>query len=102
MAVGTPQNVKLILKLQRQSFESYGDSSFSSSTSSKRLSRRKPKKNQEGDILKTFKELCQIEVLKTIIGEGKETSNKKLRKELKGSKLKILSMLSQIESSMRT
>ena len=69
-----------MLKLQRQSFKSYGDSSFSSSTSSKRLSRIKPKENQEGSISKTFKEPDQTKVLKTNIGEGMETSNEEFRK----------------------
>ena len=67
-----------MLKLQRQSFKSYGDSSFSSLTSSERLSQRKPKENQEGEILKAFKKLCQTEVLKINIGKGKETSNEEV------------------------
>ena len=77
-----------MLKLQRQSFESYRDSSFSSLTSSRRLSRRKPKENQEGEILKIFKELCQIEVLKTNIGKCKETSNKEVEGGARGKQTK--------------
>ena len=50
-----------------------------SSTSLERLSRRKLKENQEGEISKIFKELCQTEVLKTNIDEGKETSNKEVK-----------------------
>ena len=88
MVVGTPQNVELMLKLQRQSFESCGDSSFSSTTTSKRLSRRKPNENQEGEILKTFKELCQTEVLKTNIGENKETSNEEVKGRAQGKQTK--------------
>ena len=79
MVVSIPQNAKLMFKLQRQSFESYGDSSTLSLISSERLSRRKPKENQEGEISKTFKELCLIEVLKINIGEGKETSNEEVK-----------------------
>ena len=57
-----------------------------SSTSLERLSRRKPKENQEGDIYKTFKELCQIEMLKTNIGKGKKTSNQEVEGEARGMK----------------
>ena len=76
-----------MLKLQKQSFESCGDSSFSSSISSERLSRRKSKENQEEEISKTFKELCQTEVLNTNIGKGKETSNEEVEGGVRGKQI---------------
>ena len=77
-----------MLKLQRFSFKSCEDSSCLSSTSLERLRCRKPKENQEGEISKTFKELCQTEVLKINIGEGKETSKEEVEGGAQGKKTK--------------
>ena len=41
-------------------------------------------------------------MLEINIGKGKETRNEEVKGEARGSRLKILAKLSQIESSMRT
>ena len=92
-----------MLKLWTQSFKSCGDNSlFTINNKFKETKPKKAKEELKKSSLKTFKELCQTEVLKTNIGESKETSREEVKGEVWGSRLKILSMIGLIESSMRT